>query len=40
MAANIEDTYPLSAMQQAMLFQYQLDPRSGLYIQQVLCSLN
>lgn len=40
MAANIEDTYPLSAMQQAMLFQYQLDPRSGLYIQQVLCSLH
>jgi amino acid adenylation domain-containing protein len=37
---NIEDTYPLSPMQQAMLFQYQLDPRSGLYIQQVLGSLH
>lgn len=39
MAGCIEDSYPLSAMQQAMLFQYQLDPQSGLYIQQVLCSL-
>jgi amino acid adenylation domain-containing protein len=27
-------------MQQAMLFQYQLGPGSGLYIQQVLCSLH
>ncbi len=37
---NVEDTYPLSPMQQAMLFQYQLDPKSGLYMQQVLCSLH
>lgn len=37
---SIEDVYPLSPMQQAMLFQYQLGPGSGLYIQQVLCSLH
>lgn len=40
MSGRIEDSYPLSAMQQAMLFQFQLDPRSGLYVQQVLCSLH
>ena len=37
---NIESSYQLSPMQQAMLFQYQLDPRSGVYVQQVLGSLH
>lgn len=32
----VEDTYPLSPMQQAMLFRYRLDPKTGVYIQQMV----
>jgi amino acid adenylation domain-containing protein len=35
---NIEASYPLSPMQQAMLFHYHLAPESGVYIQQLVCS--
>jgi amino acid adenylation domain-containing protein len=36
--SDIEDTYALSSMQQGMLFQYQMAPESGYYIQQLVCS--
>jgi amino acid adenylation domain-containing protein len=36
----IEATYPLSPMQEAMLFHYQLAPESGVYIQQLVGSLH
>ena len=35
---NIIDSYPLSPMQQAMLFHYQLAPESGVYVQQLVCT--
>jgi amino acid adenylation domain-containing protein len=38
--SNIETTYPLSPMQEAMLFHYQLAPESGIYIQQLVGSLH
>ena len=36
---NIEDIYPLSPMQQGMLFHTLYAPRSGLYIEQLSCAL-
>jgi amino acid adenylation domain-containing protein len=36
----IEDPYPLSPMQQGMLFQSLLAPGSGVYIEQLLCDLD
>jgi surfactin family lipopeptide synthetase C len=36
---NIEDTYPLSPMQQGMLFHSLADPESGVYVTQVTCTL-
>ncbi len=36
---NIEDTYSLSPMQQAMLFHYQLASEAGVYVQQLVGSL-
>ena len=38
-AEGIEDTYPLTPMQQGMLFHSMADPQSGLYIQQMICTL-
>ena len=38
--SKIEDSYPLSPMQQAMLFQYQLAPDGGYYVQQLVCSFH
>jgi amino acid adenylation domain-containing protein len=37
---NIESSYRLSPMQQGMLFHYQLDPGSGVDIEQIHCSLH
>jgi amino acid adenylation domain-containing protein len=37
--AIIEDTYPLSPMQEGILFQYRLDPKTGVYVQQTVGSL-
>jgi Condensation domain/AMP-binding enzyme len=39
-ARRIEDAYPLSPMQQGMLFQSLLAPGSGAYIEQLLCYLD
>jgi amino acid adenylation domain-containing protein len=36
---NIEDLYPLSPMQQGMLFHSLYDPGSGAYIEQMVCEL-
>ncbi len=36
----IEDVYPLTPMQEGMLFHWLFDPRGGLYIQQFTCVLN
>jgi len=36
---NVEDIYPLSAMQQGMLFHSLYDPESGVYFAQVSCTL-
>src|ERR1041385_2122395 len=36
---SIEDVYPLSPMQQGMLFSSLYAPESGVYFTQVLCSL-
>ncbi len=38
-AANIESMYPLSPMQQGMLFHTLLAPESGVYLNQRVCSL-
>jgi amino acid adenylation domain-containing protein len=37
--SNIEDSYPLSPVQQGMLFHYQLTPGSGVDIEQLVCSI-
>ncbi|MBE8967603.1 non-ribosomal peptide synthase/polyketide synthase, partial [Nostocales cyanobacterium LEGE 12452] len=37
---NIEDIYPLSNMQQGMLFESLYAPNSGVYFEQLSCSLN
>jgi non-ribosomal peptide synthetase component F len=39
MMKNIADIFPLSPMQQGMLFHSQLDPESGVYVEQVTCIL-
>jgi len=39
-ATTIEDTYPLSPMQQGMLFNTLLDRGSGVDIEQLLCELH
>jgi amino acid adenylation domain-containing protein len=36
---NVEDFYPLSPMQQGMFFHSQYDPESGVYVEQVSCTL-
>ena len=36
---NIEDIYPLSPMQQGMLFHSLYAPDSGIYFQQMICTL-
>ena len=38
--AFIEDTYKLSPMQQGILFQYRLDPKTGVYVQQTAGTLH
>jgi amino acid adenylation domain-containing protein len=37
---RIEDAYPLSPMQQGMLFQSLVSPGSGVYVEQLLCNLD
>src|SRR5438128_994624 len=37
---NVEDLYPLSPMQQGMLFHSLYDPGSGAYIEQMVCTLH
>ncbi|MEH2224836.1 amino acid adenylation domain-containing protein [Nostoc sp.] len=37
---NIEDSYPLSPMQQGMLFHSLHAPHSGVYIEQLVCALH
>ncbi len=37
--SKIEDAYPLSSMQQGMLFHSLLSPAAGVYIEQLLCDL-
>ncbi|MBD2418345.1 AMP-binding protein, partial [Anabaena cylindrica FACHB-243] len=39
-AKNIEDVYPLSPMQQGMLFHSLYEPTSGTYITQLICDLH
>ncbi len=39
-ASEIEDTYPLSALQHGMLIHALLEPGSGTDIEQLLCELN
>jgi amino acid adenylation domain-containing protein len=36
----IEDSYSLSSMQQGMLFHSLYEPQSGIYIEQIICSLS
>src|ERR1044072_1961750 len=36
---NIEDIYPLSSMQQGLLFHSVLAPESGVYVEQLSCTL-
>ena len=38
-ARNIEDIYPLSPMQQGMLFHSLYEPQSGVYLEQMVCTL-
>ncbi len=38
--SNIDDLYPLSAMQEGMLFATLLSPKSSVYINQVICDLS
>ncbi len=40
MPEHSEDSYPLSPMQQGMLFHSLFAPQSGLYIEQLICSLH
>jgi len=37
--SNVEDIYPLSPMQQGMLFHSILDPSSGMYLSQAVFSI-
>jgi hypothetical protein len=37
---RIEDAYPLSPMQQGMLFESLVAPGSGVYVEQLLCDLD
>uniref|UniRef100_A0A8J6ZUI5 Condensation domain-containing protein n=1 Tax=Desmonostoc muscorum LEGE 12446 TaxID=1828758 RepID=A0A8J6ZUI5_DESMC len=37
---NIEDIYPLSPMQEGMLFESLYAPDSGVYFEQVICTFN
>src|SRR5512140_2035501 len=37
---NVEDVYPLSPMQQGMMFHTLLAPDSGVYFEQVSCRLS
>src|SRR5215813_15314630 len=37
---HTEDSYPLSPMQQGMLFHSLYAPQSGVYVQQLLCGLH
>ncbi|MGE5399019.1 MAG: amino acid adenylation domain-containing protein, partial [Ignavibacteriales bacterium] len=39
MSKNIEDIYPLSPMQQGMLFHSLLAPDSGVYVEQISCNI-
>ena len=36
---NVEDFYPLSPMQQGMLFHTLYSPNSGVYFEQLTCTL-
>jgi amino acid adenylation domain-containing protein len=38
--ANVEDAYPLSPLQEGMLYHSTLEPESGVYVQQLTCVLN
>ena len=38
-ARNVEDAYPLSPMQEGMLFHSLYSPEAGLYVTQVACTL-
>ncbi len=37
---NVEDIYPLSPVQQGMLFHALYDPKAGMYLEQKTCTLN
>src|SRR5687768_6346938 len=37
---NVEAIYPLSPMQEGLLFHSALEPHSGAYVEQLECSLN
>jgi len=39
-AASIQDSYPLSSLQQGMLFNTLLEPGSGVDMEQLLCELD
>lgn len=40
MMENIEDIFRLTPMQEGMLFHYLLDPSSGLYVEQLSCTIS